>query len=323
MSIYQKQNHFISITAFYALTLFEYNMLPHTHNSCEIMYVDQGKCTILTENPVCTEDAFVPGLSGSGENGSTYTLTKGQFIFLDEGISHRLVISEGQPCSILNLEFGCLSQKTPLDLSEPMQNSTYAADFMKKQAPVLVGTDNFRLGFALKDLISQLQSKQPDQDYLIRLLFHRAFLELTHNISIRRKQTGTQYLKKACTYLEEHLTEAVSIPELADHTGINKSYLQALFSRHLGCTITEYRNRCRLSQAVYLLTNSSLSITDIAFHTGFNSRQHFGSTFEKYYQLSPKAYRQLHGRPAAPSTQNSQYLLRQDGGWDQTPLTKQ
>ena len=35
---------FISVTAYYALSLPEYHMPMHTHDSCEIMYVTSGGC---------------------------------------------------------------------------------------------------------------------------------------------------------------------------------------------------------------------------------------------------------------------------------------
>ena len=51
----------------------------------------------------------------------------------------------------------------------------------------------------------------------------------------------------------------------------------------------------RLQKAAIILRNSPMSITEIAFEVGFNSRQHFGYTFEKYFQMSPKEYRFANG----------------------------
>lgn len=105
-------------------------------------------------------------------------------------------------------------------------------------------------------------------------------LELSRCLYQGQSTTGALYLKKACDYIRKNLTEELRIPEIARYAGINKSYLQSLFSRQMHCTITDYINRKRLEQAAFLLINSSLTITDIAFHTGYNSRQHFAATFE-------------------------------------------
>jgi AraC-like DNA-binding protein len=55
-----------------------------------------------------------------------------------------------------------------------------------------------------------------------------------------------------------------------------------------------------------------MSITDIAFSSGYNSRQHFAHTFEKYYGTGPLSYRKLHKRQMAADTGKKQYIL-EDG----------
>ena len=247
---------------------------------------------------------------------------------------HRLWIPKGSPCSLLNLEFRCQEEKTTLDILEPRRESASFDRFCRSKKAIWISNDTGNLGYSLKDLISQLEQKipyskdvhmsrkftAPDTDYLIRLLFFRTMLELSQCLLENNKATGAVYLKKALLYISAHLTEDIRIPELAAYAGINKSYLQSLFSRHMHCTITDYVNRKRLEQAAFLLTNSSLSVTDIAFHAGYNSRQHFGSTFEKYYGTSPRAYRQLHEKKIDTSTGHGQYTIREDGTWDTEPL---
>ena len=92
MSLFDIRNPYIAITAFYALNLPEYSMRPHGHPHCEIMYVTKGSCLIHVNN-------------------HEFRLKERQFIFLTADILHQLSISEGTPCSILNLEFSCLHSK--------------------------------------------------------------------------------------------------------------------------------------------------------------------------------------------------------------------
>lgn len=289
-SIYERKNSYVSITAFYALSLTEFHMDPHTHSSCEIMCVTGGSCCVFV---------------GSEE----FHLSQNQFIFLDAQIPHKLEILPQQPCSILNLEFRCQEQETPISLGELTRKSSDFRDFLKRQIPCLVSNDLRNLGYALKDLISQLQKGEADSEFLISILFCRTLLELSFCAVHSRKFTGMYYLKKACGYIDKNLCSAIRIPELAAYTGINKSYLQSLFSEILGCSIIEYVNKKRLEEAAFLLTNSSMSITDIAFAVGYNSRQHFAHTFEKYYNTGPLSYRQLHSRKMKADTGKEQYIL--------------
>lgn len=315
MSLFNIHTPYIAITAFYALNLTEYSMHPHRHPRCEIMYVTKGSCLIYADD-------------------QEFCLKEQQFIFLNADVLHQLSIPKGRPCSILNLEFSCLRSKTDIYLSELSANSPSFARFCTLPGTYLTGNDAGHLGYSLKDLINQLRngipykndvrnlsdSYTPDQKYLIRLLFLRMMLELSKCALEHNKNTGMLYLKRARDYISSHLTEEIRIPQLAEHAGINKSYLQSLFSRYMDCTITDYINRKRLEHSVFLLVNSSLSITDVAFQSGYNSRQHFGSTFEKYYGVSPRAYRQLHGKNMNPSTGGDYFYIEEDGAWANIPL---
>lgn len=315
MSLFEIRNPYIAITAFYALNLPEYSMHPHSHPPCEIMYVTKGSCLIHVNN-------------------QEFRLKEQQFIFLSADILHQLTIPQGRPCSILNLEFSCLRSETGICLSGLFAESPAFAGFCRHPGEYFIGNDTDHLGYSLKDLINQLRngipfknvmqnpsdSYTPDQICLIRLLFQRMMLELSKCVLNHNKNTGMLYLRRAQDYISSHLTEEIRVPQLAEHAGINKSYLQSLFSRHMNCTITDYINQKRLEHAAFLLVNSSLSVTDVAFQSGYNSRQHFGSTFEKYYNISPRAYRQLHGKDMNPSTGDKYYYMGEDGKWANTPL---
>ena len=275
MRLFSRDYSQVTVTAFYALSLAEYHMNTHTHDSCEIMYVTGGACRILLPD---------------GER----TLKEKEFIFLNAQIPHCLVISPSSPCSLLNLEFHCDSAEAAIDIWDAAQESPVLLSFLRGFQDYSVGYDNGSLGYAVKDLIRHLEKNMtfsPDsahQTFLTRLLFFRFLLELSDCLIHPRKETGMIYLRKACAYISSHLTEEIRIPQLAVHAGVNKSYLQALFAKYMNSTITDYINQKRLEQAEFLLTNSSLTITDIAFHCGYNSRQHFAKTFHKFHQLSPR-----------------------------------
>lgn len=321
MHLLNENQYYPFISAFYALHLPEFHMNSHRHKSLEIMYVTKGCCTIFLENEsICLEQR--------------------QFIFLDSQILHRLSVTPGQPCSMLNLEFFCQDHENELDLRELAAHCPSFIKLCKSSRPYHTGIDTRNLGYALKDFISQLENpaknvpdashrispnqlpNQKEQDsYLLRLLFFRMMLELSLCLAAPEPSAGLTYLKRACSYIQENLTEELRIPEIAAYAGINKSYLQALFRRSMDTTITDYINRKKLEQAAFLLTNSSMNITDIGFSCGYNSRQHFGHTFEKFYGCSPKAYRQLHRTSLSPSTGNAQHIFGEDGSFHKAILS--
>lgn len=289
MRIYNEKEPYIKITSFYALSLNGYDMHPHAHESFEIMYVTKGNCLVYI---------------GQKE----YALGEEQFILIDRGISHRLLIPENQRCSLMNVEFCTREKPTHISMAEVSRISENYRRFGRQEQEFLILGDNMNFGLAMKDLIAHLEKeirkrhnrkekpvmeRRQEYDYLTGLLFQRMILELC-GCEKGTAAAGTAYVQRACAYIEEHLNEELRVPEIAEYAGVHKSYLHALFLEQMDCTIIEYVNRKRLEQAEFLLLYSSLSVTEIAFRVGYNSRQHFGNRFEQLYGESPKNYRQLY-----------------------------
>ncbi len=278
-----------NITAFYALSLSEFHMNFHSHKSNEIMYVTSGQCTVHTKD-------------------STHSLGNNQFIFIRSHVPHRLEINPDKPCSILNLEFS-FTNKGDIPLEGLLERSADFKEFWKSIPSCFYGSDSRDLGYALKDLISHIQRFTVKDDFLLELLMSRTMVELAFSITSRRNDTGLRYLRKACGYIDKNLHSDIKIPEIASYVGISRSYLQALFSEGIGCSITEYATRKRMEEAVFLLVNSTLKIIDIAFAVGYNSRQHFAHTFEKIYGMGPYSYRKTHMKILEADTEQKRFTI--------------
>ena len=233
--IFQREKQYFKVTAFYALSLSKYHMKCHIHESFEIMYVTSGECRIFCQN-------------------EWLRMKSGEFIYILPGVQHQLEITEGRPCSVLNLEFALTSEETAVEAEILLEK---IRDFQKCfQMPqgYIAANDGRNLGYAIKDLLSYLQKSQnkvDDQEFLFGLLFSRTMVELTYCISLKKNTQGVIYLKKACDYIDKHFLEEISIPEIAAYVDINKSYLQALFTDKIGCTINHYINQKRLEQAIF------------------------------------------------------------------------
>ena len=244
-----------------------------------------------------------------------FPLKSGQFIFIRPGIQHRLEIPDGFPCSILNLEFSLTSEKSPISLDLLLKKDPGFSrfwNFIASSRGFCSGTDSRNFGYSLKDLLTFLQRSSDqikEEEFLFFLLFGRMLTELAFCARSSRNTQGSVYLKKALRYIDEHYLEDIDIPAIAAYAGINKSYLQALFTEKNSCTINTYINRKRMEQAAFLLCNSTLHITDIAFSSGYNSRQHVAHTFEKFYHMSPSRYRSLHTRPLRSDTEKKRYHM--------------
>ncbi len=98
-------------------------------------------------------------------------------------------------------------------------------------------------------------------------------------------------LPRAMQYIHSHFTEQITLDELARLEHISKSYLSRQFKRFTGMTVIEYVNNLRIEMAKRLLVSSDESVTNIAYHVGYESPKYFYRMFRAACGLSPAAFR--------------------------------
>lgn len=134
------------------------------------------------------------------------------------------------------------------------------------------------------------QSEGKDVDTLEKIIgFVRQLPESPANAS--------PIIDKTKHYIDEHLTDDLSLAEIAEHMKISVYYLSHVFKAETGTTLLEYRNEMRLTQAKKLLVQTERSIADIAGEVGFANVSYFSKTFSKRENVSPAEYRKYHKMP--------------------------
>ena len=83
----------------------------------------------------------------------------------------------------------------------------------------------------------------------------------------------------------------LTITALALEVGINTFKLRVGFKQLFKMTIHQYRLDLRLDIAKKLLSETDLTISEIAYKTGFDSRDGFARCFRRRYQESPREWR--------------------------------
>lgn len=100
-----------------------------------------------------------------------------------------------------------------------------------------------------------------------------------------------QKVHEIASYLQSNSAENISLEELSAGFYISKSYLTRIFKAVTGFTVTEYQIFCRIRKAQLLLTETSLSITEIAEQTGFGNITYFERIFRRATTKTPMQYR--------------------------------
>lgn len=96
---------------------------------------------------------------------------------------------------------------------------------------------------------------------------------------------------KAIRIMEAYIDEPISIVSVAEQLAMSSRRLEKLFQQHLQCSPGAYYLRLRLQRARKYVTDTLLSMQEIAVRTGFNSLSAFSRSYKKHYQSAPSDYR--------------------------------
>lgn len=121
--------------------------------------------------------------------------------------------------------------------------------------------------------------------------------ELLHQISITdsslAQRNGTnKRLQEILKYLQENYKKRIMLLDIADHINLSKSECARFFKKVTGETIFEYLLKFRIEKSIELLKNTDMTITEIAYETGFMSQSYYDQRFRKIKGCSPLKYRQ-------------------------------
>lgn len=92
-------------------------------------------------------------------------------------------------------------------------------------------------------------------------------------------------------YIRENFKEHISLDEISDQVSMTVPAFCRYFKKISRKTFTKFVNEYRVVHASKLLAESSMSITEVSFESGFNNFSHFNKSFKEFTEKSPSAYR--------------------------------
>ena len=98
-------------------------------------------------------------------------------------------------------------------------------------------------------------------------------------------------LKQLLAHIEDNLESELSLAEIADIAGLSISHLKTLFRNSTGLPVHQYVLRRRVERAKELLLGHDLSITQIAFATGFAHQSHLARHMRRIIGVTPATVR--------------------------------
>lgn len=228
--------------------------------------------------------------------GRTYDLRSGDIVLVNAGEVHKPIIRSDTPYERI------IIYVSPDFLDEYREEGNDLALCLRQaqaeQSHVLRlhSSRSGKLGSAIRELDQSLRDRDYANELYHRILFLEFMIQLNraalHNhIEFIGESASNEKILSVLSYLNEHLTEDISIEDLSARFFLSRYYLMHTFKEQTGYTIGNYLSTKRLFLARELIADGT-PITDVCYACGFRNYSTFSRAYKKSFGESPRDYRQ-------------------------------
>lgn len=168
--------------------------------------------------------------------------------------------------------------------------------FMRHKAEPKTSIFKFHNSYKLEDVVSML-TESFDRFYpstQLAELFLRIFHIVVTAEDKPKESFAKLYFDFSANYVKSNLHSPLFVEDLCEIIGVSQPYLYKIFMQNLGCSPKKYITGCKITEAKRLLTDTSLSVTQIGASVGFQNVLDFSKFFSKEAGVSPTEYRSAH-----------------------------
>ncbi len=210
------------------------------------------------------------------ENSHLYKVSAGDFFILHPHTFHHYYANPQNPWKKI---FFTVNKKTNF--------ATTLLHLYKLDDIIHFGKINTPL--QLESILELVKSDQPDitnqlEDLIIQTITGLARMP-------KQAPLPVTPISHAKTYIDENITERILLSDVARAVSLDASYLSRAFKKSYGISPSGYIRQQKMTLAESLLSNTVLSVEEIAQRLSFCNAAHFSSTFTAYHGISPSEYR--------------------------------
>jgi len=235
---------------------------------------------------------FISGRVNYLIEGRSYELKPYDIVLVNAGEIHKPTILDNSAYERIIIY---VSTQFLQKYSENDYNLNYCFERAKKENSGVLRVPSVEKS-KLYQVCLELEHSFSDQAFAKELYQKILFLEfmiqlnrtaIINNINYLDSVNENSKLLKIITYINEHLTEDITIDKIAEHFYLSRYYLMHYFKAETGYTIGNYITEKRLMLAKDLV-RKGCTVTEACYQSGFKNYSTFSRAFKKVFNTLPK-----------------------------------
>lgn len=226
----------------------------------------------------------------------SYTLPKDSGIFINCRLAHT-----AEPISP-DAAYYCVDTHPDLicpDAESIVYKQMVEPFFRNTSSPVFIFSGNTPEGIAVLSSLKRIFTLFNQEGLLGRELFIQSeILRLWPSILKRAQNAGSPVsalgndrIKKIVTYIEGHYAEKITLRSIAAQIFLSPEECSRYFKKIIGTSLFSFIGQYRIKKSLDLLSNTELTISEVAQRCGFSTQSYYTSCFKKIKGCTPNQYR--------------------------------
>lgn len=262
----------------------------HSHDFLEFSYVAEG--------------------SGSETiNQQVFPITPGYFSIIHPWQTHELQFDAGRNFSYYHVAISMDNFLGAGSVALDLKDVFLVTGNHGPSAFYFTGADAERLRQTFHDMFTEYTTRKKWWELSVKskitevlILFDRKSADQKPDGSTAISRNARQQTMDIIYYIYNNFKDEISLSTLSEHFGLSQNYLSTIIKASLGLTFMDFLQNIRLKYACTLLASTTMTVTDIAYASGFQSYRNFERFFHKHYKKSPTQYRADFQRPVASNS---------------------
>ena len=123
--------------------------------------------------------------------------------------------------------------------------------------------------------------------HVLQLILSETYQREKHNST----QLQNKYITNIVRYMYRHLSENLTLEQIAGKLDLSKSYPNAIFQKYTKHAPLDFFIKLKMKEACKMLRLSEVYIYEVAQKLGYKDPYYFSRTFKKIIGMSPKEYK--------------------------------